>query len=1171
MPQNFRVEHDSQNAYYRWPTGAVEAESTVRLRLQLSGDGRGTRVWARFWQDEIGEKLVELHQEKDRKPESPEDQTDRTPESCCFSCLATMPERGRLLWYYFIISRPEGTVYYGNSAGNLGGMGEASLQVPASYQITVYNKGAHTPDWFKHAVMYQIFPDRFCRKGNTLIEKKGAVYHASWQDSPFYFKDVDTKDIVAYDFFGGNLAGIRSKLSYLKELGISVIYLNPVFESATNHHYDTGDYHKIDPILGTNEEFTQLCREAKDMGIRILLDGVFSHTGSDSRYFNRYGTYPTLGAFQSSESPYYEWYSFKKYPYDYESWWGFPTLPNVKETTPSYMDFIINDEDSVLHHWMAAGISGWRLDVVDELPARFTQTFYKELKKTDPEAVLIGEVWEDASNKISYGVAREYLCGQELDSAMNYPFRQIVLDFLLGAADGQAINRRIQSLWENYPHQNFYAMMNLIGSHDRERILTLLGEGAFYQGMPAIKQAKSRLDDDHYNLGVARLRMAVLWQMTFPGVPSIYYGDEIGMQGFRDPYNRGPYDWENGDTYLRGWVQKTVAMRNAHKALQTGEFLPLLAQGDVYAYARVVRGGKDIFGAPATDGVFIAVFNRSMTETAELSLDVRDIASGTFEDILGFADARKVERGRLNLVIPPLMGRLYQERKTAPKYPRQAGVLLHPTSLPSRYGIGDLGQAARKFVEFLAAAGQQVWQILPLNPVGYSYSPYQSPSAFAGNPLLISLDMLEEQGLLTTEELKLPFVNKDSCVEYEFAASFKKRCLKRAWEEFCRQGGEETAEYAAFRQEQAYWLEDYALFMALKTDFPDREWTAWPADIRRREPAALAKIRKRLATEIRLEIFQQYVFFQQWNELRSYANAQGIRILGDMPIFVAGDSADVWAHQSLFDLDAAGRAKTVAGVPPDYFSATGQLWGNPQYDWAAMKKDGYSWWKQRFSQMFSMLDSVRVDHFRGFESYWEVPGDARTAIHGRWVKGPGKDFFDCMGKVRSELSIVAEDLGIITDEVDALRESCGFPGMKVLHFELHFNDMQRMGFCAPENSIVYTGTHDNNTTVGWFQEDLDTRNAEAVAHYLDCPAGNAGEICRRLVEMAYASPARLAMVPVQDILALDGQNRMNLPGTVGTNWKWCLEPGQLTEAHAQWLRGLCEQYRRLPVKPVKKN
>ena len=359
----------------------------------------------------------------------------------------------------------DGTWYYGNNPEQLGGMGTLYDHVPPSFQITVFNKGAKTPDWFKHAVMYQIFPDRFSRDGNAIIEKRGAVFHASWQDDPCYYKDPDTKEIVAYDFFGGNLKGIEKKLDYLKGLGISVIYLNPVFESESNHHYDTGDYHKIDPILGSNEDFRHLVDVAKAKGIRIIIDGVFSHTGSNSRYFNREGQYDTIGAFQSPDSPYFEWYNFRNFPYEYESWWNFSTLPDVKETTPSYMDFIIYDKDSVLHHWMKEGIAGWRLDVIDELPAAFSQSFFAELKKTDPDAVMIGEVWEDASHKVAYGVPREYLCGQEMDSAMNYPFRQILFDFLLGRTDAKMSLRRFESLRENYPRENFYAMMNLIGRH----------------------------------------------------------------------------------------------------------------------------------------------------------------------------------------------------------------------------------------------------------------------------------------------------------------------------------------------------------------------------------------------------------------------------------------------------------------------------------------------------------------------------------------------------------------------------------------------------------------------------------------------------------------------------------------------------------------------------------
>ena len=479
MPQLKHVEHNSQNEFYRSPVGAAEATTGIRLRLKLELSELGNvqpsiQIKARFWRERVGEMVYEL------LPEDP------VGGEMYYSAHINMPERGCLLWYYFIITMDGRTWYYGNNNERMGGVGILSDNPPSqSYQITVFNKGAKTPDWFKHSVMYQIFPDRFYRKGNTLVEKKGAVYHASWNDKPCYYKDPDTREIVAYDFFGGNLAGIREKLGYLKDLGISVIYLNPIFESASNHHYDTGDYHKVDPILGTNEELKQLCADAKKMGIRIMLDGVFSHTGDDSRYFNKYGNYDTLGAYQSKESPYYDWYCFNNYPNGYESWWGFSTLPNVKEENPSYMKFIIENEDSVLKYWMKQGICGWRLDVVDELPEKFTQTFYKVLKEVDKDAVMLGEVWEDASNKSAYGVSREYLCGQELDSAMNYPFRQVVLDFLLGYADATQISKRLKSLMENYPKQNFYVMMNLLGSHDRERILTLLGEAPSQEGVPA--------------------------------------------------------------------------------------------------------------------------------------------------------------------------------------------------------------------------------------------------------------------------------------------------------------------------------------------------------------------------------------------------------------------------------------------------------------------------------------------------------------------------------------------------------------------------------------------------------------------------------------------------------------------------------------------------------------
>ena len=1159
MPQLKSVEHDSQNKFYRRPVGAAEALSRVRLRLKLeladfAGKQVDMQVKVRFWRERMGELVYIL------EPEDP------VSGEMYYSAEITMPEKGCLLWYYFVVTLNGRVWYYGNNSERLGGKGLLSDQPPAqSYQITVFNKGAKTPDWFKHSVMYQIFPDRFCRKGDRLVEKKGAVYHAGWQDKPFYYKDVDTREIVAYDFFGGNLAGIREKLPYLQDLGISVIYLNPIFESASNHRYDTGDYHKVDPILGTNEELKELCAEARALGIRIILDGVFSHTGADSRYFNKYDTYKTKGAYQSKESPYYDWYSFHEYPDSYESWWGFNTLPNVKEENSSYMKFIITNEDSVLKYWMKQGISGWRLDVVDELPEKFTQGFYRELKKVDEDAVMLGEVWEDASNKSAYGVSREYLCGQELDSAMNYPFRQAVLDFLLGSADAVQVSRRLRSLWENYPKHNFYAMMNLIGSHDRERILTLLGEAPSPEGVPAIRQAAYKLDGERLHKGLLRTKLAVLWQMTFPGVPSVYYGDEIALQGYRDPYSRGTYDWENGDRELRQWTRRLIHLRNQHTALQTGKILSVYAKGDVFGYARVIDEEKDVFGAKADNEVFIVLMNRSR-EARQVSLDVRDLAAGVMADALGGRPDIKILRGRMDVNIPPYTGLVYQHIPSAAavsKAERECGILLHPTSLPSAFGIGDLGPAAYAFVDFLAESGQKIWQILPLNPVGAGNSPYASPSAFAGNPLLISLESLADEGLLTGDDLKDASIAGTGKVDYAWAQMLKPSLMFKAYINFFSScTPEQREDFQSFVTKKRYWLRDYALFQALKDWHQGKSWNEWEPEFARRDEVALAAMEEELSYEIGEVMFEQYIFSRQWQKLKQYANDKGVRILGDMPIFVAQDSADAWAHQQLFKLDQNGRPYKVAGVPPDYFCKDGQLWGNPQYNWEVMRRTGYDWWIHRFKNILQQVDMVRMDHFRGFEAFWEVDGDAKTAVDGTWRPGPGKPFFDLVKKAIGDVPMVAEDLGMITDEVELLRQECQFPGMKVLQFELHFNENERINFVEPEDCIVYTSTHDNNTLVGWLQENSYRAESEAIADMLGVPGAAAPELANRLIEHAYASEARMAIIAVQDVLGLDGSHRMNLPGTPDGNWSWRLLPGMLTKEKAQWLKGLAEKYNR---------
>lgn len=1158
MPASYILEsifHDSQNKEYRYPAGAAEAMSFVRLRLQVKAQAENIHVWTRLWIDRSGEQLIVMEPDKKQGPG-------------WYTAVIEMPEKGCLVWYYFVINLNGKTFYYGNTDERLGGIGHVTdSDEPASYQITVYNKGAKTPDWFKHSVMYQIFPDRFFRVGDKLIPKKGAVYHGDWNDPPYYFKDPDTREIVNYDFYGGNLAGIKAKLPYLKDLGISVIYLNPIFEAASNHRYDTGNYKKIDPILGTEEEFKDLCSVAEKMGIRIILDGVFSHTGDDSIYFNRYGHYDSVGAYQSQDSPYYSWYNFHDYPNSYDSWWGFHTLPNVWEETPSYMKYIISDEDSVLHHWCKAGISGWRLDVVDELPEKFSQSFYAELKKTNPDAVLIGEVWEDASNKKAYGKQREYLCGQELDSAMNYVFRQIVLDFFLGACDGGMAHRRVCSMKENYPAHNLYAMMNLVGSHDRERILTLLGQAPSQENVPAVHQAKYRLDAERLKVGKARARMAALWHMTFPGVPSVYYGDEIAMEGYRDPYCRCPYEWDGGDTEMRAFYKQIIALRNNNTVLQTGELRSFYAHGDVYGYARVIDGGKDVFGGEAKDDMFFVLLNRSQ-EPRHVTIDVSEFKAELFEDALGIGPDIQVINGHITIDVPAYTGLVYRQAIREYHYPRKAGVLMHPTSLPSNLGIGDLGQSAYDFVDFLSSAGMSIWQMLPLNPTGYGNSPYSSPSAFAGNDMLISLDMLEQEGYLSRDDLAEAKLPADSKADYEATIKIKKRLLKKAFSGFKKYAIEAVREsFDTFIRKNAEWLDDYAMFTALKAWHDGANWITWASAFKKREPMAMKVIAMQLKAEIMQEKFNQFIFDRQLKELRRYANERGIQLLGDMPIFVSQDSVDAWADQHLFKLDHEGRPVYVAGVPPDYFSETGQLWGNPQYDWDAMKVDGYDWWIKRIKRIAEQVNIVRIDHFRGFEAYWEIPASEETAINGKWMKGPGKDLFDKLKEALGDVPIVAEDLGVITDEVVKLREDCGFPGMKILHFELFTDDRGVIRFKPYENCLIYTGTHDNNTTVGWLDENAAEKDIKAIKLMLGLPAEAASaEVCRAMIEYCYSSYSRIAIIPVQDILELDGKHRMNLPGTAGGNWSWRILPEQmreLSDKKASWLKELAEKTNRI--------
>ena len=481
---------------------------------------------------------------------------------------------------------------------------------------------------------------------------------------------------------------------------------------------------------------------------------------------------------------------------------------------------------------------------------------------------------------------------------------------------------------------------------------------------------------------------------------------------------------------------------------------------------------------------------------------------------------------------------------------RFAGILLHPTSLSGPHGIGELGPVALRFVRFLEDAGQRLWQTLPLGPTGASGSPYSAYSAFAGNPLLVSTDRLSEEGLLEAVVPGTP----DSPVDYPAVTAIKGERLRKAFGR-ARPG----REFEGFREEHRSWLENYALYAALKKRFDGAPWTAWDRELALREPGAMARARRELAAEIRFHEWVQHRFFRDWEEVKGAANRAGIEVIGDLPIFVAHDSADVWANQPLFSLDAAGEPSVVAGVPPDYFSEAGQLWGNPLYRWDRMADDGYAWWVERMRMSLTLFDAVRVDHFRGFESYWEVPASEETAANGHWVDGPKDALFAALRKSLGELPVIAEDLGDITPEVEALRDRLGLPGMKVLQFAWGSgpdNPYLPHNY-GHDNWVVYTGTHDNDSAAGW----LASASIEEIAA-LRRYAGREYVSVRDLMRLAYSSVAARAIVPMQDVLGLGSETRINTPGIAEGNWAWRLDGAALTPALGRRMRDLAETYGR---------
>lgn len=585
--------HDSRSIAYRRPQGAAESGSTVELRVRAEGVNW---VELRLWQ----QNAEVIHR---MKPVAPN----------LYSFSIVLPETPGLVWYCFRASDDSGKImYYGNARDRLGGVGEMSEGLPPSYQITAFDPEYETPKWLREGVMMQIMVDRFyaSRRRDADCLPAGSYYHVRWNDDPVLVVNDRRGEYCNNDFFGGDLNGITEKLDYIADLGATVIYLNPIFRASSNHKYNTGNYREIAPEFGTEQDFEALCAEAKKRGIRIMIDGVFSHTGSDSVYFNEEGTYGSGGAYNDPNSPYRAWYDFKSWPDDYDCWWGVKTLPNVREEEESYREFILTGSDSVLKHWLRAGASGWRLDVADELPMPFLRELRLAEKSVNPDAAVLGEVWEDPSNKVSYNEVRSYCLGDTLDCAMNYPLRECALEFMLAKIDAGEFARRVSSMAENQPKQFFYSNMNLLGSHDRARALAVLADVGDMEPERRLRRAFD-LKPEEYARGKRRLIAAWNLICALPGMPCVYYGDEAGLYGMGDPFCRGTYPWGNEDKELIEAFRTAIQRRRHSRILQTGEMAFTACGTDVVIVERKISGGKDAFGNAAENGVLALAINRA--------------------------------------------------------------------------------------------------------------------------------------------------------------------------------------------------------------------------------------------------------------------------------------------------------------------------------------------------------------------------------------------------------------------------------------------------------------------------------------------------------------------------------------------------------------------------------
>ena len=1097
-----KLRHNSRLPQFRSPFGAVPVGTDVTLSLEVyKEDAAGIECTLRTWIDEVGEQLYPM-----------------APDGNGMYSVTVCWDEPNIIWYSFIVRTNDGfESRVGAPEGRVGGEGVTYYDRPdvPSFQLSAYKPRATRPAWYERGIVYQIFPDRYARDRHwdrraferLAHPRRGSGQHIvkDWDTPPAYDRD-EAGFITSWDFYGGSLRGIEEHIPHLAEMGITSIYLNPIFEAASNHRYDTADYMKIDSLLGTEEDFRRLCVTARRHGIHIILDGVFNHTGSDSVYFNAYGNYPEPGAW--SRDPESEWHDAFRIKEDgsYDCWWGVSNMPAVNQESETIRNLILGP-NGVIRYWLRAGAHGWRLDVADELSDEFIAGIKSAALREKPDALVLGEVWEDASNKIAYSKLRRYLLGDELDSAMNYPFRDLVLGLLTGEEGGYTAYdaaEAIETLRENYPPEALDCALNLLGSHDRPRIISVLGGLPNIDALPESERGSWRLPDDRLGLAKGRYWLASLIQMTFKGVPSIYYGDEAGVQGLTDPGNRATYPWGHEDKDFFTMVQNAAALRRTLPMFVTGSIEAKALNNDVLTYTR-----RDESGACAT-----VIVNRSLSTMHTVSIPYEGERG---IDVISGADLIRNDDGEAELSLWPLgsaVAYFHDEQRLQKPLERGWGVVCHITSIPGEDGRhGTLGKPAKRFIDHLAAMGARYWQVLPVNPTDAYGSPYAGPSAFAGN-----IDLLEE----TLEELRASF------------------------EAFVDAGSEKDPSYQEFLRRNEVWLDPYCAFMAVKD--------ATRGTVRHRWPRAYRAYDIRILEDARLTgrgefyAFAQYRFDNEWAELRAYAHERGIEIIGDIPMYVSDDSADAWSEPDMFNLTPEGKPAEIAGTPPDRFSETGQVWGNPTYRWQTMREDGYTWWIERLRRSLALYDRVRLDHFLGFQSYFSIPA-GKDGSAGRWLPGPGIDLFRRAYQEFGPLPLIAEDLGYLTPAVRALTASCGFPGMDVLEFEDY--DV-RDGVKPADEKVVYTSTHDTSTLVGWtsarWAADATREEQEALA--LD------------IMRSAFESNAELVMMPLQDVMLLGDDARMNVPGTTDNNWSWQADEDEVV-ASIERIHALADETGRL--------